>query len=124
MDFVYSLYQLSKRRPATHQCRLREVGVEVVGLLPATGFSGTLTHHGRFLVRDKAATLLDPNATRLIPTDEQLAQALEEQRRQGLPVAAVGGVLYYDLEPDSKELSLDTQFVSPVPPDTIHSRPL
>lgn len=42
MDFVYSLYQLSKRRPASHQCRLREVGVEVVGLLPATGFSGTL----------------------------------------------------------------------------------
>lgn len=117
MDFVYSLYQLSKRRPATHQCRLREVGVEVVGLLPPTGFSGTLTHHGRFLVRDKTATLLDPDATRLVPTDDQLAQALEEQRRQGLPVAAVGGVLYYDLEPDSKELSLDTQFVSPVPPD-------
>jgi receptor-binding and translocation channel-forming TcA subunit of Tc toxin len=117
MDFVYSLYQLSKRRPAAHQCRLREVGVEVVGLLPPTGFSGTLTHHGRFLVRDKAATLLDPAATRLVPTSEQLAQALEEQRRLGLPVAAVGGVLYYDLEPDIKELSRDTQFVSPVRPD-------
>lgn len=117
MDFVYSLYQLSKLGPATHQCRLREVGVEVVGLLPPTGFRGTLTHRGRFLVRDKEATLRDPDATRLVPTDEQLAQALEKQRRLGLPVAAVGGVLYYDLEPDTKELSLDTQFVSPVPPD-------
>jgi hypothetical protein len=116
MDFVYSLYRLSKRRPATHQCRLREVGVEVVGLLPPTGFSGTLTHYGRFLVRDKTATLLDPEATRLVPTDEQLAQALEEQRRLGLSVAAVGGVLYYDLDPDVPELSLE--FVSHIPPDS------
>lgn len=116
MEFVYSLYHLSKRRPASHQCRLREVGVEVVGLIPPTGFSGTLTHHGRFLVRDKTTTL-DPNATRLVPTDEQLAQALEEQRQQGLSVAAVGGVLYYDLEPNTKQLSMDTRFVSP-PPET------
>jgi hypothetical protein len=68
-------------------------------------------------VRDKTATLLDPEATRLVPTDEQLAQALEEQRRFGLPVAAVGGVLYYDLQPDPHELSVHTQFVSLVPPD-------
>jgi hypothetical protein len=117
MDFDYSLYQLSKLRPATHQCRLREVGVEIKGLIPATGFSGTLTHRGRFLVRDKTATLTDPGATRLVPTDEQLARALEEQRQQGLPVAAVGGVLFYDLDSDSKELSMNTQFVSPVPPN-------
>jgi hypothetical protein len=115
MDFVYSLYQLSKCRPAIHQCRLFDVGVEVVGALPTTGFSGTLTHMGRFLVRDKTAALRDPAATRLVPTEEQLAQALEEQRRQRSPVAAVGGVLYYDLEPDTKELSLRTQFVKPAP---------
>ena len=116
MDFDYSLYQLSKLRPASHQCRLREVGVEIKGLIPATGFSGTLTHRGRFLVRDKTATLVDPAATRLIPTDAQFAQALEEQRQQGLAVAAVGGVLLYDLPSDTKELSLNTQFVS-------HERP-
>jgi hypothetical protein len=117
MDFDYSLYQLSKLHPSSHQCRLREVGVEIKGLIPATGFSGTLTHRGRFLVRDKTATLSDPGATRLVPTDAQLARALEEQRRQGLPVAAVGGVLFYDLDADTKELGMDTQFVSKNPPD-------
>jgi hypothetical protein len=117
MDFNFSLYQLSKLRPASHQCRLREVGVEIIGLIPPTGFSGTLTHRGRFLVRDKTATLVDPAATRLIPTDAQLAQALEEQRQQGLGVAAVGGILLYDLPSDTKELSLNTQFVSHEPPN-------
>ena len=105
MDFVYSLYQLSKRRPATHQCRLREVGVEIRGLIPSTGFSGTLTHNGRFLVRDRVATVNDPKVTRLVPTGEQLDQALEEQRRQGLAAAVTGGVLYYSLGAESKELS-------------------
>ena len=52
MDFVYSLYQLSKDRPATHQCRLYAVGVEVKGLVPEGELRGTLSHSGRFLVRD------------------------------------------------------------------------
>jgi hypothetical protein len=117
MDFAYSLYQLSKLRPASHQCRLREVGVEIKGLIPDTGFSGTLTHRGRFLVRDKDATISDPGATRLIPTDDQMARALEEQRRQGLAVAAVGGVLLYDLGSDTTSLSQNSQFVSTVPPN-------
>jgi hypothetical protein len=117
MDFDYSLYQLSTLRPASHQCRLREVGVQIGGSVPVTGFSGTLTHRGRFLVRDKTATLVDPAATRLIPTDAQLAQALEEQRQQGLGVAAVGGVLLYDLPSVTKELSQNTQFVSHEPPN-------
>jgi hypothetical protein len=119
MDFVYSLYQLSKNGPATHQCRLREVGVEVKGLLPPTGFRGTLTHNGRYLVRDKETTVRDPRVTRLIPTEAQLAQALEEQRRQGSATAAVGGVLFYSLEPEAKELSQKTQFVSSNPPSEI-----
>lgn len=115
IDFSYSLFQLSKRRPATHQCRLREVGVEIRGLLPPTGFSGTLTHNGRFLVRDRLATILDSNVTRLIPTEEEISHALEEQRRQGLAAGAIGGVLFYTLGPDAKELSQKTQFVSPPP---------
>ena len=53
MDFVYSLYQLSKDRPATHQCRLYAVGVEVKGLVPEGELRGTLSHSGRFLVRDR-----------------------------------------------------------------------
>ncbi|MGH3925800.1 MAG: hypothetical protein ACRDTT_23560, partial [Pseudonocardiaceae bacterium] len=51
MEFVYSLYQLSKDRPATHQCRLYQVGVEVKGLVLDGELRGTLTHSGRFLVR-------------------------------------------------------------------------
>jgi hypothetical protein len=116
MDFVYSLYQLSKRRPATHRCRLREVGVEIKGLIPPTGFSGVLTHSGRFLVRDRDATVVDGQVTRLVPTEDQLEKALEEQRRAGLAAAVVGGVLYYTLESETKELSQKTQFVSPDQP--------
>jgi hypothetical protein len=115
LDFDFTLYQLSKLRPATHQCRLREVGVEISGLIPPTGFSGTLTHRGRFLVRDRLGTL-DPSVTRLIPTEDQVAQALEQQRQLGLPVAAVGGVLLYSVDSDTKELNQNTQFVSPDPP--------
>jgi hypothetical protein len=114
MSFDYSLYQLSKRRPASHQCRLREVGVELSPPPPVTGFSGTLTHHGRFLIRDRKATLA-PETERLIPTDNELNQALQEQREQGLAAATVGGILCYTLGPDAKELSLNTQFVSPPP---------
>jgi len=116
MEFVFSFYQFSKRVPASHQCRLWDVGVQVVGLVPPTGFNGTLTHHGRFLVRDKIATL-DPAVTRLMPTDEQLAQALEEQRRLGLPVAAIGGVLCYDMNPFTKTFGHDTPAVPQGPPD-------
>jgi hypothetical protein len=115
MEFVYSLYQLSKRFPFSHQCRLREVGVQLDALVPPTGFSGTLTHTGRYVVRDKKATL-DPAVTRLVPTDQQLAEALEAQRRDGLPVTAVGGLLYYDLDSDTKILSQKTQFVSEFQP--------
>jgi hypothetical protein len=117
MEFVYSLYQLSKRFPDTHQCRLREVGVEIKGSIPARGFSGTLTHNGRYLVRDQKATL-HPDVTRLVPTNLQLDQALEQQRQQGLPVAAVGGVLYYNnFESQSRTLTHMTQYVSNRPPE-------
>jgi hypothetical protein len=118
MEFVYSLYQLSKSRPATHRCRLRDIGVEIRGLIPATGFSGILTHSGRFLVRDRDATV-DPAVTRLVPTEQQLEEALEEQRESGLAAAVVGGVLYYSLDPESKELSQKTQFVSADPPSEV-----
>ena len=121
MHFVYSLYQLSKIRPATQHCRLYEVGVEVKGLIPALGYRGTLTHTGRFAVRDRQATLaLDPATARLIPTEEQVQQALQTQREQGSAAAAVGGVLYYGLLGDEDsgntlDLSEDTQFVSDPP---------
>src|SRR5262249_35899057 len=55
--------------------------------------------------------------TRLIPTDQQVAQAIENQRKQGSAVAAIGGVLIYDLPASTRELSLNTQFVSHDPPN-------
>jgi hypothetical protein len=117
MDFVYSLYQLSKDRPATHQCRLYAVGIEVKGLVPEGELRGTLSHSGRFLVRDRASTL-DPATTRLVPTDAEIEQALAEQRANGTAVAAVGGVLIYALpEPDVLDLSQGSPLLPP-PPST------
>ena len=116
MDFVYSLYQLSRDRPATHQCRLYHVGVEVNGLVPPGELRGTLQHSGRFLVRDRAATVGPPEATRLIPTPAQLAAALAEQARSGTVAAAVGGVLFYALpDDDVLDLSKASNFVPPPP---------
>lgn len=116
MDFVYSLYQLSKTRLATHDCRLRQVGVQVMGLLPPTGYSGTLTHYGQFLVRDREATIGDPPVTQLIPTADELVKAVEEQRRLGLATAAVGGVKVYNLDIEAKQLSDISSFVTNDPP--------
>jgi hypothetical protein len=44
-----------------------------------------------------------------------VAEALQEQRRQGTAAADVGGVLYYSLEPRPKNLSQDTQLIPPAP---------
>jgi Tc toxin complex TcA C-terminal TcB-binding domain len=107
MDFAISLYELDKRRPGSHQGRLVDVAVEVRGLVPPTGFTGQLTHMGRFLVRDRRSTL-DPSTQRLIPTDAQLEEVLARQERGEVSVAAVGGVVAFDLGPDTKELDAST----------------
>jgi hypothetical protein len=118
LDFVYSLYQLSKRFPATHQCRLYHVGIEVKGLVGAGELRGTLLHDGRFLVRDRQNTL-STSTIRLVPTDEQLAAAIAEQEGTGTAAAAVQGTLFYALpDPDVLDLGLTSNFVPP-PPDTI-----
>jgi hypothetical protein len=106
MDFVISLYELDKRRPGTFERRLQQVAVQVVGLIPATGFSGHITHHGFFLLRDRETTL---TATRLIPTDAEFAEAfagLQTGTTQGDPI---GGVIPYLLDADRKELSAAPQ---------------
>ena len=83
MDFVLSFHQLSKRRPDCHQVRIIRVVVRIPSIAAAANFAGTLTHWGRFLVRDRTATLTDPEAVRLIPTPEQVEEALREQREKG-----------------------------------------
>ena len=107
MEFAISLYQLDKRRPGTHQVRIVEVKAEIRGLVPPTGFSGDLTHMGRFLLRDRQSTL-DPGTVRLIPTDEELAAAFQRQEQEGTAQAAVGGVIPYALDPDTIQLNTET----------------
>jgi hypothetical protein len=77
MDFVISVYELEKLLHGRYNVRVRRVGVEVDGLVPAAGFVGTLTHRGVTLVRDRDATL-QPAATRLAPTEAELRAALGE----------------------------------------------
>lgn len=113
--FEYSLYQLSKRFPFSHKCRLYAAAVEVDALGPPGGPRGVLEHSGSFLVRQKDATVA--GATRLIPTDDQLAEALRQQRIEGRGVASVGGVLYYVLAPDPFVSTLNSPLIPVETPD-------
>lgn len=108
MNFVISLYDLDKRRPGSYQARITENGVHLMikGLVPETGYSANLTHMGQFLLRDDNSTL-DQATRRLVPTDEQLQQALEQQQRGQRQEAAVGGVILYELGPDTMEFDLE-----------------
>jgi len=96
MDFVLSFHQLSKRRPDCHQVRIVKVAVRIPSIAASANFAGTLTHWGRFLVRDRASTL-DPATVRLIPTPDQVEDALDEQQTGGTAQAAIGGVIPYAL---------------------------
>ncbi|MFL5591465.1 MAG: hypothetical protein ACJ8DI_27970 [Ktedonobacteraceae bacterium] len=105
MDFALSLYDLDKRRPGVYQGRIERVNVQVVGLIPPTGFTGHITHHGSFLLRD-ISTL---SAHRFIPTAAELAQALKELQAGGAQGHAVGGIIPIVLDPDRKELSQEIE---------------
>jgi hypothetical protein len=102
IDFVVSLYELDKLRSGTFNRRLLTVEVEIIGLVPSSGIRGTLRHVGPFLLRDRAATL--DGATRLIPTDEDFQEAMEEIQRG--KVLSVGGVTWFNPGPEIKELSV------------------
>ena len=102
MDFVISLYDLDKRRRGVEKRRLRQVIVEPIGTIPATGFAGHITHHGFFLLRDKESTM---QASRLVPTEAEFAAAfagLQTGKTQGDPI---GGVIPYLLDKDRQDLS-------------------
>jgi hypothetical protein len=104
LEFALSLYQLEKRFPGTYQVRIIDVRIEIRGSLPAIGFDGTLTHMGRFLLRDRPSTL-SPDVQRLVPTDDELAAAIARQREGGESQAAVGGVIPYALDPDTAQIN-------------------
>jgi hypothetical protein len=96
MDFVISFHQLSKRRPDCHQVRIIKVVVKIPSIAAAANFAGTLTHWGRFLVRDRDDTLAE-STVRLLPTPAQVEAALAEQQKGGTAQAAIGGVIPYAL---------------------------
>lgn len=107
MDFAISLYEQNKARPGVFRQRIKGLAVELVGLVPTTGFTGRITHHGSFLLRDRDTTP-EPGEGRLIPEDDELEQALEalqEGASQGVPV---GGVMVFLLDEDRLELSAET----------------
>jgi hypothetical protein len=70
---------------------------------------------GRFVVRDRAATL-DPAVTRLLPTPADVDDALARQRRGETATASVGGVLAFDLGPDTA--NIDAEPLPAIPPTT------
>jgi hypothetical protein len=96
MDFVISFHQLSKRRPDCHQVRIIKVVVKLPSIAAAADFAGTLTHWGRFLLRDRQSTF-DPDTVRLIPTPTQVDDALRQQEEAGTAQAAIGGIIPYAL---------------------------
>jgi hypothetical protein len=100
MDFVISLYDLDKLRPGVHERRLGRVRVQVRGLIPATGFTGHITHRGFFTLRDKAATLGPPEATRLLPTPDEMRRAMARLESGKIQGDSVGGVRVFLLNDD------------------------
>lgn len=115
--FEYTLYQLSKRFPFAHKTRLYAAAVQVDGLAPVGGPRGVLEHRGSFLVRHRATTL--SRATRLVPTDAELAEAAARRRSDGTAVTSVGGVLYYLLPPDPLVSTLNSPLLPAEAPDDL-----
>jgi hypothetical protein len=111
MDFGISFLQLCKRRPDCHQVRILKVTVKIPAVSASANFAGTLTHWGRFLVRDRADTL-DPATTRLVPTDEAVEAALRDQQETGIAQAAIGGVLPYALDPQAVPFGVPSDVTS------------
>lgn len=102
--FALSLYKFEKAYPGTFQHRLKQVEVIIQGPIVKVTGQGRLTHRGSFLVRRKESTLQD-ESKRLLPTDEQLAQAYAELNANKLAAVEVGGVTAWQLPPSHRILS-------------------
>jgi hypothetical protein len=111
MNFVISFHQLSKRRPDCYQVRIIKVVVRIPSIAASADFAGTLTHWGRFLVRDRDSTL-DAGTVRLIPTPAQVDEALREQEQAGTAQAAIGGVIPYALDPQPIPFGVPSEVTS------------
>lgn len=110
MDFAMSLYELNKRRPGVYRQRIKRVQVELQ-FPPPSGFTGTISHRGSFLLRDKDTTP-EPGAGPFIPSGDQLEQAFAALGAGGTQGVPIGGVIPFLLDVDRIELGPDQ-----TPPD-------
>ena len=118
MDFVISVYELEKLLHGRHNVRVRRIGVEVDGLLPASGFVGTLTHRGVTLVRDRAATLA-PGTTRLTPTEAELRAALGKLEGGTSERVVAQGLVPFVLIDEDGSLSISSEREVTLPDDDV-----
>ena len=90
-DFSISLYDLDKFLPGISNQRVGATTLRVFGNVPAGNVSVQLTHRGPALVRDHA-TILSDETTRLIPTPDQIDDALQALADGNVAGALVNGV--------------------------------
>jgi hypothetical protein len=108
-EFVISLYDVEKLMnfKGNSNVRVKKIGVEVIGgVSPATGWTGSLTHRGTTMFRDKdSVLLLEPGEGRFVPTDTELEQALLDLQSGKKDTAAVGTVKLFPLDQNALRIS-------------------
>jgi hypothetical protein len=104
MAFLISLYDLDKDLPGASNQRVGATKVRIIAKLPsAANVSVELSHSGVAFVRDHA-TILSEETRRLIPTPEQVDEALQNLADGNIAGALVNGVRVLQQPPISKFL--------------------
>jgi hypothetical protein len=118
MEFVISLYDVERhmRLNGHSNIRIKKVEVDISGLIPPTGFIGTLIHRGVMMFRDLDATMTEPRPERLLPTADEVEAAISKLERGGLRAIA-GGVALLALDEDTLRFSSRPQ--EPLPTDEL-----
>lgn len=96
MKFSTTLLEFDKNYPGTYHRRLRKVEVVVQGLIGPEGFKGSLTNSGVFLDREKNGTM---SSVRLLPTAEEMNEALRKMRNENSLSLTAGGVRVFNHSP-------------------------
>lgn len=103
LPFKISLYDIEHFRPGTSDQRIRTIHVEIVGLGGAVAnISGRLRHSGTFMVRDRASAA---EAGRLLPTPEELADALAMFQQGRTSTITTKGITLWQVDPREQELT-------------------
>jgi Tc toxin complex TcA C-terminal TcB-binding domain len=103
LPFNISLYDLERFRPGTSDQRIETLRINIVGLGDALpNISGRLRHAGTFMVRDRASAA---DAERLLPTPEELADALALFQQGRTSTVTTKGVTLWQVDPREKELT-------------------